>query len=77
MSLGRRGQAMRSTSARPAMPDTIMGHAFLRALLVWLERQAGSRDRVTLPTGRVDGDELRQVLTALICARRGQQGRAS
>ena len=29
--------------------------------------------QVTLPTGQVDADELRLVITALVCARQGER----
>jgi hypothetical protein len=59
-----------STSAAHApMPNTALAHAFLRdAILVWARRQSGG-ERLALPSGRVDGDELRRVITALVCAR--------
>lgn len=57
-----------STSAGSPMPDTVMAHAFVRAIFQWAERQNPGR-RVTLPSGSVDGDELRQVVCALACSR--------
>jgi hypothetical protein len=51
---------------RSPMPDTVMAHAFLRALIRLARRHAA--ERVTLPSGRVDAVELRQVVIALVCA---------
>jgi len=61
-------------TARSPTPDTIMAHAFLRALLAWCARQTRSGP-VAIPTGAVDPVELRQVLVALVCAQ-GQRGRS-
>ena len=62
-------------SARPAMPRTAFADAFLRALLIWAARQTRGGP-IALPTGRVDGDELRRVVIALVCSR-GERERAA
>jgi hypothetical protein len=49
---------------REAMPNTV-------ACLAWAARQSGAKT-VALPTGRVDADELRQVIVALTRARGGR-----
>lgn len=59
-----------SSSAREAMPDTVMARAFLAAVMAWAGRESHAR-RATLPTGAVDADELRRVVIALACAPRG------
>lgn len=51
-----------------AMPSTTMAMAFLAAVIRWADRQAGI-GRVAIPTGRVDADELRRVVCALVVAR--------
>jgi hypothetical protein len=50
------------------MPDTIMAHAFLAALLALAQRKTCDK-RVALPSGNVDYNELRQVICALLRAR--------
>jgi hypothetical protein len=60
-----------SSSDREAMPYTVMARAFLDACLAWAARQSGAKT-VALPTGRVDADELRQVIVALTRARGGR-----
>jgi len=54
---------------RPIIPETAIAHAFLKALIEWAQRADRSERRIALPSGAVDGDELRQVVVALVCAR--------
>jgi hypothetical protein len=56
-------------AAAAPMPDTIMASAFLIAVLQWAQRQRRGSKRMTIPSGVVDADELRQVVVALTCAR--------
>jgi hypothetical protein len=58
---------------RPAMPQTALAHAFLQALLNWARRQNHGAALIALPSGKVDGDDLMVVITALVCARRGDR----
>jgi hypothetical protein len=46
----------------PAMPDTAMAAAFLRALARWAAKPSV---KITTPTGEVAGEELVLVLRAL------------
>jgi hypothetical protein len=50
------------------MPDTVMARAFLTGVMRWAARQSGARE-VALPTGRVDANELRRVVGALMRAK--------
>jgi len=50
------------------MQTTTMMLAFLRAIEVWFAKRSRS-ERVTLPVGTVDAQELRQVIRALVVAR--------
>jgi len=59
---------MSAASHRSPMPDTIMAAAFLRAFIAWAQRESGKE--MVLPTGIVAAGELRQVIVALVCARR-------
>jgi hypothetical protein len=56
-------------------PATALADAFLRALFAWARRQTRDQ-RITLPAGAVDPNELRQVLVNLLCARNEQRGAA-
>jgi len=59
---------MSNTKTRSQMPDTIMAHAFLAALLALAQRKTSDR-RVVLPSGNVDYQELCKVIVALLKAR--------
>src|SRR5271166_2104443 len=67
-----RGDAM---TVRPIMPDTLMAHAFMLAL-IRLARRGQSGRPVALPSGVVDPGELARVVSALVRARSQSQFRA-
>jgi hypothetical protein len=56
-----------ASAHRPAL--AAMQTAFLEALLRWAIREAHGAQLIALPSGRVDGNELRQAIIALVCAR--------
>ncbi|MFZ1948707.1 MAG: hypothetical protein WAU74_01395 [Pseudolabrys sp.] len=47
-------------------PSTAMCDAFLSALARWAARHHSSIAKISIPTGRVNGDELARVVIALI-----------
>jgi hypothetical protein len=52
-------------------PKTAMAAAFLKALFAWSARHANDDNtQIVIPTGFVSLDELRQVICALLAARR-------
>jgi hypothetical protein len=59
-----------------ALSLNAMQWAFLEALIAWARRETHGAQIISIPGGRVDPAELRQVLVALICARRHEEGTA-
>jgi hypothetical protein len=49
------------------MPPTLLADAFLRALIKWAARSEHG-GTIVIPSGRVDSQELRRVVKAIVCA---------
>ncbi|MGO9419400.1 hypothetical protein [Roseiarcus sp.] len=47
------------------VPNTAMSYAFIRAVCRWASRASGSQQRMTIPSGEVDAEELKRVVLAL------------
>jgi hypothetical protein len=56
------------------IPDTAMCFAFIRAVYAWAARHSGAGRRMVIPTGEVDGEELKRVVLALTAARNEESG---
>jgi len=52
------------------MPDTALAHAFVVAVYAWAARHSGVGRRMIIPSGVVDGEELKRVILALTSAGR-------
>ena len=62
-----------SRAVEPA-PNTAFAHAFIVAVYDWAARHSGIGRRMVVPSGVVDGEELKQVILALACARTEREG---
>lgn len=66
---GQRSSSARDLAPNPhyrqAVPDTVMAHAFLRALMRWAKRRPNTDAWIAIPTGTVTAGELARVVCAL------------